>query len=470
MVRRRFARPVARVGPAPDSRHRCRIGLSSETDSLNSWPRLYRSGDLLVMGSLTGAVGLFSMSGNEFDKPAALATPGYKSNPNWAEGFIEPGVTARYSLGSGASLYGGYAWMGTATRHRQRRHRQHLARRQRAALRRAQVARCRDGSVAEYLLRPTGLPGRRGNAALEGGEQRAATPAPIRSADVPRGDAALVTAGYGDFKLQGFWLKPNEATSAATGRGSRAPTSNGCPPDRSASARCGSTCPIPRSSPAMVLTSTTFGRVHPIAVAPNFWLEADYAWERTTSLPAAGFFRPTTTRRMCRGSRCSICATPRCRATTPGRRRGRVSTRSTSAAAIPTGIKARSARRFSGTRTSMSRAGVTLDTRRKEHLHPALPLFQRCGDQFAAVDSRAGPAAAERWRRSGQAARERARLLVDLRDRQAAQCEWLRRLCRARLGLQEPVRGEWRQRERLVVLRRAIQLQLLTRPQAARRS
>src|SRR4030095_7493991 len=54
-----------------------------QTESAKSWPRLYRSGDLLLTGSLTGAVGLYSMSGNEFDKPAALATPGYKSHPNW---------------------------------------------------------------------------------------------------------------------------------------------------------------------------------------------------------------------------------------------------------------------------------------------------------------------------------------------------------------------------------------------------
>ena len=75
-----------------------------QTESLKSWPRLYRRGDLLLTGSLTGAVGLYSMSNNDFDKPASLATPGYKSHPNWGEAFIEPGITARYSLGSNASL------------------------------------------------------------------------------------------------------------------------------------------------------------------------------------------------------------------------------------------------------------------------------------------------------------------------------------------------------------------------------
>src|SRR5215471_19864588 len=51
----------------------------AQTQSPKSWPRVYRDGRLLVTGSLTGAAAVFSMSGNEFDKPVALATPGYKA-------------------------------------------------------------------------------------------------------------------------------------------------------------------------------------------------------------------------------------------------------------------------------------------------------------------------------------------------------------------------------------------------------
>jgi len=262
-----------------------------QTDSLGSWPRLYRSGDLLVTGGLTGAVGLFSMSGNDFDKPAALATPGYKANPNWAEGFIEPGVTARYSLGANASVYGGYAWMGTATRGTDN----------------GGTGNTWHGDNEQLYgglkWRDTGtglsIDASYGQQDFQVGKgmliSKGASNGPQRGANEigPRAawaNAALVTASYGDVKLQGFWLKPNEATSAETGTRLEGANLEWLP---TGPLRLGAMwVHVPESQIVTRDGLDTYdlrARIHPIVVAPNFWLEADYAWQRKDNVAANGW-------------------------------------------------------------------------------------------------------------------------------------------------------------------------------------
>jgi len=262
-----------------------------QTDTLKSWPRLYRSGDLLVTGSLTGAVGLYSMSGNDFDKPAALATPGYKSNPNWGEAFIEPGVTARYSLGSGASLYGGYAWMGTSTRGTDNGGNGNTWHGDNEQLYGGVKWRDsgsgfaidasygqQDFQVGKGMLLSKGA---------SNGPQRGANELGPRAAWE---NAALVTASYQDFKLQGFWLKPNESTSAYTGTRLTGANLEWNP---AGPVRLGAMwIHVPDSQ---IVTRDDLdvydlrARVHPIVVAPNFWLEADYAWQRKDNVAADGW-------------------------------------------------------------------------------------------------------------------------------------------------------------------------------------
>jgi hypothetical protein len=86
------------------------------TGDLNSWPRLYRSGDLLVTGILNGAVGLFGMTENLFDPPLALAPSNYQKNPGWGEFFIEPGLSAKFKLNAAASVYGSFSYVESGTR------------------------------------------------------------------------------------------------------------------------------------------------------------------------------------------------------------------------------------------------------------------------------------------------------------------------------------------------------------------
>ena len=62
-----------------------------QTDDLKDWPQLYRRGDWLVTGSLTGAAALFKMWENAFGIPPSLASPGYKTNPGWGEFSLSRG-------------------------------------------------------------------------------------------------------------------------------------------------------------------------------------------------------------------------------------------------------------------------------------------------------------------------------------------------------------------------------------------
>jgi len=263
----------------------------TQTESTKSWPRVNRDGNLLVTGSLTGAVGFFSMSNNEFDKPPALATAGYKSNPNWAEGFIEPGVTARYTLSSATSIYGGYAWMGTATRGTDNggngntwhgdNEQLYAGMKWRDAASGFAIDASygqQDFQVGKGMLLSKGA---------SNGPQRGANQIGPRAAWE---NAMLVTASYQDFKLQGFWLKPNEATSAATGTRLTGANLEWLP---TGPVRFGAMwVHVPDSE---IVTRDGLNvydlraRIHPIAAAPNLWLEADYAWQKKENVSANGW-------------------------------------------------------------------------------------------------------------------------------------------------------------------------------------
>src|SRR5215470_19015334 len=262
-----------------------------QTRSLSSWPRLYRDGGLLVTGSLTGAVGFYTMSNNEFDKPAALATPGYKSDPSWGEAFIEPGIAATYVLGRGASLYGGYAWMGTATRGTDNAGNGNTwhgdnellygGLKWRDAARGLMIDVSygqQDFEVGNGMLLAKGA---------SNGVQRGANQMGPRAAWA---NAALATFTAGDFKLQGFWLRPNDSSEANTGTrlegvnvewNSSGPLRLGAMwiyvPDSEIVTRDGLNVYDLRA------------RWHPFWASPNLWLQAEYAWQTKSNVEASGW-------------------------------------------------------------------------------------------------------------------------------------------------------------------------------------
>ncbi|HXO18095.1 MAG TPA: hypothetical protein VN909_07980, partial [Candidatus Dormibacteraeota bacterium] len=64
---------------------------------------------------LNGGVAPYVMSNNAFDAPLGSINSGLPVNPGWAEAYVEPGITAKYLLTSHADLYGGFAYMESAT-------------------------------------------------------------------------------------------------------------------------------------------------------------------------------------------------------------------------------------------------------------------------------------------------------------------------------------------------------------------
>ena len=262
-----------------------------QTRDLRAWPRLYRDGGLLVTGSLTGAVGLFTMSGNDFDKPPALATPGYKSDPNWGEAFIEPGIAATLALGGGASLYGGYAWMGTATRGTDNGgtgntwHGDNeqlyggLKWKDTASGTAVDVSYGQqDFQVAKGMLIAKGA---------SNGPQRGANQIGPRAAWA---NAALATVSWHDWKVQGFWLKPNESTSAETGTRLDGVNVEWNP---TGPVRLGAMWIHAPESEIVTRDGLNVydlrARIHPIVHAPNVWIEASYAWQSKANVAASGW-------------------------------------------------------------------------------------------------------------------------------------------------------------------------------------
>jgi hypothetical protein len=262
-----------------------------QTQNLDSWPRIYRDRGLLITGSLTGAVGLFTMSNNEFDKPAALATPGYKSNPDWGEGFIEPGIAASYALGGGVSIYGAYSWMGTATRGTDNGGNGNtwhgdneqlyggLKWHDTASGLGVDVSYGQqDFEVGKGMLLAKGA---------SNGVQRGANQMGPRAAWE---NAMLATVSVADFKVQGFWLKPNDSSAAATGT-----TLDGVNLEWNPTGplRLGAMwIHVPDSE---IVTRDGLdvydfrARWHPFWASPHFWLEGEYAAETKSGVDAFGW-------------------------------------------------------------------------------------------------------------------------------------------------------------------------------------
>lgn len=262
-----------------------------QSRSLSSWPRLYRDGGLLVTGSLTGAVALFTMSGNAFDPPPALATPGRKSNPSWGEGFIEPGIEANYTLGGGASLYGGYAWMGTATRGTDNDGNGNTWHGDNELLYAGLKWRDAGGRIAiDVSYGQQDFQVGKGMLLAKGasnGAQRGANQIGPRAAWE---NAALATLSVGDVKVQGFWLKPNESTSDETGTRLTGVNVEWLP---TGPVRLGAMwIHVPQSQIATRDGLDVYdfrARWHPFLASPNLWLEAEYARQTNSGVAASGW-------------------------------------------------------------------------------------------------------------------------------------------------------------------------------------
>ena len=263
-----------------------------QAGNLSAWPQLFAAPGLTIRGSLTGTLGLFSMGENAFSLPPSQVTRGYVKNPNWAEFFVEPGLTAQYQLTPAVQFYGGAAYMETATRgtdyagnantwHGDMEQLYAGVRWTDAASGLAVDASYgqQDFAVGRNLLISAGA---------DNGPQRGADYMGPRSAWA---NAALLKATWRDFTATGFWLKPNETTSGHTG--TRLEGINvewlSTGPLRLA----GMYVYVPQSD---IVTRDGLNvynvrvRWHPFPAAPNAWLQGEAVWERKANVDADGWY------------------------------------------------------------------------------------------------------------------------------------------------------------------------------------
>lgn len=262
-----------------------------QTGQLASWPRLWRQDGLLVTGSLTGTLGLFAMTNNLFDPPPALNTAQVPIRPRWGEFFLEPGLKAEYQFGRGVTAYGAAAYMETGTRgtdyggvpNTTHGDMELLY----AGVRWADTAHAasvdasygqQDFTVANNFLLASGA---------SNGAQRGANYMGPRAAWA---NAALLKAKWGNFAAQGFWLKPNESTSGATGTrlaGINADWAGGGPVDLGAM--------WVRAPESDIVTRDGLDTYNLRAtVRPPMWkgvsIEGEYAWQRKSGVAASGWY------------------------------------------------------------------------------------------------------------------------------------------------------------------------------------
>jgi hypothetical protein len=257
-----------------------------------AWPLLYRDDRLTVNGSLAATVGAFSFRNNQFAPAPSQVSQSFRDNPGWGELFVEPGITAQWRLSPSTSVYGGIAYMETATQgtdydgYRQTRGTATSSSCMRARAGKTMRASC--SSTFRTGTEPrarTKLPHRCGS------EQRRQRGANFLGPRTAWANAAIAKATIGDVSAQAFWLKPNDATSADTGTRI---TGVEIAWDRDGPLRGAALYMyVPDSSIATRDGLNVYDvrmRWHPLASAPNAWLQGEYAWQRKSGVAARGWY------------------------------------------------------------------------------------------------------------------------------------------------------------------------------------
>jgi len=257
-----------------------------------AWPLLYRNDRLTFNGSLAATLGAFAFRNNQFAPAPSQVSPSFRDNPGWGELFLEPGITAQWRLSPTTSVYGGIAYMETAT---QGTDYDGVGNTWHGDLEQL-YAGARWEDKARGLLLDVSY-GQQNlvlgqsfllAAGASNGAQRGANFLGPRTAWV---NAAIAKATIGDVSAQAFWLKPNDATSADTGTrisGVEFAWDRDGPlrgaalymyvPDSSIATRDGLNVYDVRM------------RWHPVANAPNVWLQGEYAWQRKSGVAARGWY------------------------------------------------------------------------------------------------------------------------------------------------------------------------------------
>jgi len=268
-----------------------------QTGDLKSWPRLYRNGDLLVTGILNGAVGIFGMTENLFGPPPSLAPSAYQKNPGWGEFFIEPGLSAQFRLSPAASVYGSFSYVESSTRGTDNTGAGNVYYGNRELLfggvrwRDANSGLALDASYGQQDF-TVGNQMLLGRGASDDTAQRGANQLGPRNAWA---NAGILKATWQDFNVQAFYLKPNESPNSATGTIFNGINIEWLP---AGPVRLGAMyLYVPDSN---IVTRDKLNivdlraRVHPLASAPQFWLEGEYAAQRKSSVAANGWYVQAT--------------------------------------------------------------------------------------------------------------------------------------------------------------------------------
>lgn len=82
-----------------------------QTGDPASLPRLYETDRVSVLGSLNAGFAPFVAFNSAFHAPPGSVNAAFPANPDWAEAYVEPGMTATYHLAHHAFLYGGFSYV-----------------------------------------------------------------------------------------------------------------------------------------------------------------------------------------------------------------------------------------------------------------------------------------------------------------------------------------------------------------------
>ncbi len=262
-----------------------------QTGDPGSLPRLYETDRVSVLGSLSAGFAPFVSSNNAFHPPPGSINATLPSNPDWAEAYVEPGISAAYRLAHHAYLYGGFSYLESGTIGTDYFGSPHtwygLPEELYAGLRFTHLFggdATIDGSYGQQnYVNGGGM--LLANGATNGFDRGAAYVSP-RSAWL---QAGLLKATEGDLSGQFFYLRPSEAPSVFDNTRLTGINVVWNPPGQ---LRLGAQYIYSTSDILTRNQMSTYelrARLHPFTQDPYFWLQADYAIQGKPSLSADGW-------------------------------------------------------------------------------------------------------------------------------------------------------------------------------------
>jgi hypothetical protein len=238
---------------------------------------------------VSGTAAAFTMRNNHFAPPPELLPAGIVLDPDWAELFIEAGVTARYAITPAVHAYGGVSYLESATRGHDYSTNGNTTHGLAETAYAGVTVAAASGIAFDLSYGQQDFTIGNGMLLWQGATNGAQRGAAFLGPRLAWASTLIAKATIKELTVAGFWLKPNEAQAVDTGTRLAGIDAQWNPPGPVHAGLMYVHVPQSRIVTRKDLDVLDVRlRWHPFAAVHAFWLQGEYAWEHGDNVTAQG--------------------------------------------------------------------------------------------------------------------------------------------------------------------------------------